>query len=156
MIAIRASIDGEKIRPMDWPSRIVAALETGAVSDHFSGMVSSVARKLQAIPLQARTASELRVVEAEIEAAAGYDDFRRHVEREASYLEAWAREQRKTERDAAEVLRKADAADDGRDYYAEGRDSFAANGDMTNPYPTGSRQAHEWARGNTDAQERGK
>ena len=106
VIAIRWSIDSEKIKPMDWPARIVAALETGAVSDHFSGMISSVARKLQAAPLQARTASELRVLEAEIVEADAYDDFRRHVEREASYLEAWAREQRKTERDAAEVLRK--------------------------------------------------
>ena len=52
VIAIRWSIDSEKIKPMDWPARIVAALETGAVSDHFSGMISSVARKLQAAPVE--------------------------------------------------------------------------------------------------------
>lgn len=107
VIAIRWSIDSEKVKPLDWPARIVAALEAGAASsDHFSGMISTVARKLQASPLQARTASELRVIEAEIAELTAFEDFRRHVEREAAYLEAWAREQRKTERNAAEELRK--------------------------------------------------
>lgn len=105
VIAMRSSIDSDKIKPLDWPARIVAALETGAVSDHYSGMVSSVARKLQATPLQARTASELRVLEDEIREANGFEDLRRHIEREAAYLEAWAREQRKTERAAEDLLR---------------------------------------------------
>jgi len=46
------------------------------------------------------------VIEAEIAELTAFEDFRRHVEREAAYLEAWAREQRKTERNAAEELRK--------------------------------------------------
>ncbi len=111
VIAIRWSIDGEKVKPLDWPARIVAALEAGAASsDHFSGMISTVARKLQAAPLQARTASELRVLEAEIAELAAFEEFRRHVEREAAYLEAWAREQRKTERNAEDELRKSEEA----------------------------------------------
>lgn len=156
VLAIRHSISFDKIKPIDWPSRIVAALETGAVSDHFSGMISSVARKLQASPLHGRTASELRALEAEIATTGAYEDFRRHVEREASYLEAMAREDAKAIRDAAGVLHKADAADDDRDYYTIGRDAFVNHGDMTNPYPAGSRQAHEWARGNSAAQEASK
>jgi hypothetical protein len=73
-------------------------------------MISTVARKLQAAPLQARTASELRVLEAEIAELAAFEEFRRHVEREAAYLEAWAREQRKTERNAEDELRKSEEA----------------------------------------------
>ena len=41
VIAIRWSIDGEKVKPLDWPARIVAALEAGGVLIYETFMVGN-------------------------------------------------------------------------------------------------------------------
>lgn len=108
VLALRSSMSNGPIKPLDWPSRIVAALETASVSSHFSAMTSTLARKLQTGPLQSRTVDVLRALEHELIEAGGFGAFRHHLRAEAVYIEAWARSEAKAMRDSEEVLAETD------------------------------------------------
>jgi|JI10StandDraft_1071094.scaffolds.fasta_scaffold102515_3 hypothetical protein len=108
VMALRRSIT--EIQPIDWPDRIIAALQTASSRDHFSAMASVAARKLQIPKFHTESAEELFALETEIRAAAAFDDFRRHIEREAEFVEAMARTEAKAIREAYAIEKAADQA----------------------------------------------
>lgn len=124
VIAMRWSMDTATIKPMDWPSRIVAALGAAVTKGHFSAMTAETARKLNVATLTARTVEDLRAIEHEIVEARAFRDFRAHVRSEATVLEAFARAERKAERAADDVLR-AERQRQPLSPYTAGRDATA-------------------------------
>lgn len=107
-LAMRRSIT--EIPPIDWPARIVAALQTASSRDHFSAMASEAAKKLQVETFRTESAVDLFALETEIRAASAFDDFRRHIEREAPFVEAMARMEAKALREAYAIEKAADQA----------------------------------------------
>ena len=104
-LAVMGSATTERISPIDWWPRAKSALETAAQSsDHFSGMASTMGRKLQIDAYQERSAAELVALATEI--GPDFDAFARHCTAEALVIVAFASQQRKAERNAAELLRK--------------------------------------------------
>lgn len=108
VMALRRSIT--EIQPVDWPDRIIAALQTSSSREHFSAMASAAARKLQIPKFHTESTEELFALDTEIRAASAFDDFRRHIEREAEFVEAMARMEAKALREAYAIEKAADQA----------------------------------------------
>jgi hypothetical protein len=108
--AMMRSASSDKIRPIEWWSRARTALETGAQSsDHFSGMVASMGRKLQIDVTTATTAEDLAFLAEDV--ADDFEAFRRFCAEEALYIVAIAQTENKARKNAAEVARRADAGE---------------------------------------------
>lgn len=124
VIALRRSMGQGPIRPLDWPARIVAALQAAVTKPHFSAMTSEAARKLQIETLHSESVDDLGLIEHEIVGARAFREFRAHVRSEAMMLEAYARAQRKAER-AAEEVERAERSRAPLSPYTAGRDATA-------------------------------
>lgn len=97
-LAAMSSASTDNISPINWWTRAKSALETAAQSsDHFSGMVATMGRKLQIDAYQDRSAAEVVALATEI--GAHFDAFARHCAAEALVVVAFASQQRKDERE---------------------------------------------------------
>lgn len=105
-LALRISMRLTNIKPMDWPTRIIAALRRGAASDHFSELVSLAATQLTLPNLYGPSIGPIAAIELELmtHGRSAFIAFRNHLAREAVYIEAMAREKRNAEREAAALI----------------------------------------------------
>lgn len=109
VLAMMRSVDPDVIKPLDWWGRARTALETAAQSsDHYSGMISAMGKKLQIDVLREESGAEVLLIGHEV--AAQFDDFRRHLDTEALFVVAIAQAQRKAEKAAYGVAAKSPAS----------------------------------------------
>lgn len=103
VLAMLRSVDTDLISPLDWWGRARTALETAAQSsDHYSGMISAMGKKLQIAVLREESGAELLLIGHDV--AGQFDDFRRHLDTESLFVVVVAQNQRKAER-AAQILK---------------------------------------------------
>lgn len=99
VLAMLQSASTDVISPMDWWPRARTALETAAQSsDHYSGMISIMGKKLQIEVLRDQSVAEILLIDHEVRGQ--FDEFRRHLDAEALFVIAMAQAQRKAERAA--------------------------------------------------------
>lgn len=114
VLAMMASASTQRIRPTDWWERARTALEYSSRSaQNPRHMVTLFARRIHAETLTAATTDRLSCLSL-VEHPAAFAAFRRMVDRESTYVVAFAQARRAEERIEAGVIRDAKAPTEAR------------------------------------------
>ena len=114
VLAMMASASTQRIRPTDWWERARTALEYSSRSaQNPRHMVTLFARKIHAETLTAATTERLNCLSL-VEAPAAFAAFRRMIDRESTYVVAFAQSRRAEERAEAGVIKAAQAPTEAR------------------------------------------
>lgn len=107
VLSMMASASTQRIRPTDWWERARTALEYAARSaQNPRHMVTLFARKIHAETLTASTTDRLSCLSS-LEYPPAFAAFRRMVDRESTYIVAFAQQRRADERAEAGIVREA-------------------------------------------------